>query len=337
MTIPPDVRANVIAAFPSMVQGSGPLVFSKQNGIWVAGLSFNGLAIQNPPPAGRLPADYVLVWDSVAQVFVQVPLSYIVGREQLTADRSYFVRPDGNDANNGLTNDHAGAFLTIGRAMQVLATLDCAFYNVKVSVADGTYNEQVVLPQMLGSGTFTLEGNTTTWSNCIITQGLNTPTVRFTGLNWRVGGFRINNTFVGGDQNPAVQCDANSSGGVYSIDFGANNGSCGHIFCVGGSLDVSYDYTVSGDSTSFFLQAYGAGSHVFFYGNVTAIGTRNFNGFVGALDLAEIEGCCGTFTGIFTGQRYVSVSNSVIETFGSGPNYFPGNAPGVTDGEGLYR
>lgn len=79
MTVPTNIRMNLNAPFPSLVTGSGPISVGKQNGIWQIGYSIAGLAIQPQPPAGNLATDYVLVWDSVAQTFVQVPLSALAG------------------------------------------------------------------------------------------------------------------------------------------------------------------------------------------------------------------------------------------------------------------
>jgi hypothetical protein len=66
------------APFPSMVQGSGPIVLSKLNGIWTVGLTASALAVQNPPPQ-NLPTDQAIVWDSINKQWILVPLTAIAG------------------------------------------------------------------------------------------------------------------------------------------------------------------------------------------------------------------------------------------------------------------
>lgn len=57
----------------------------------------------------------------------------------LTADRTYYVRPDGSDTNTGLTNTAAGAFKTIQKAVDAAYALDCGKYKVTIQLAAGTY------------------------------------------------------------------------------------------------------------------------------------------------------------------------------------------------------
>jgi hypothetical protein len=83
------------------------------------------------------------------------------GRELLTADRTYYLRLDGSDSNDGLSNTSGGAFATIGKARSVIGPLDIGAYNVKLKINDGDYISQGafdILPP-IGSGTFTIEGN----------------------------------------------------------------------------------------------------------------------------------------------------------------------------------
>jgi hypothetical protein len=71
-------------------------------------------------------------------------------RERLTGNRTYYVRTDGNDGNNGLANTADGAFLTIQRAIDVAATQDLSGYKVAISVGAGTFTGKVTIPLMVG-------------------------------------------------------------------------------------------------------------------------------------------------------------------------------------------
>jgi len=94
-------------------------------------------------------------------------------RDKLTAARTYYVRTDGNNACNGLTNaagsSGACAFLTIQKAIDTVAGLDINIYNVLIQVADGTYaTPAIVNGPWLGSGIVTLQGNTGTPANVLM-------------------------------------------------------------------------------------------------------------------------------------------------------------------------
>jgi hypothetical protein len=73
-------------------------------------------------------------------------------REVLTDDRTYYVRTDGNDDNDGLANTAGGAFLTVQHACDVVAELD--FNNdpdvlVTIQVGAGTFSGQIILPNLI--------------------------------------------------------------------------------------------------------------------------------------------------------------------------------------------
>lgn len=73
MTLPPNIRVNVGAPFPARVQGSGPIVITKSNGVWTFTFSVAALVAQTPPPA-NYPTDFLIVYDSVAKTSFKMPL-----------------------------------------------------------------------------------------------------------------------------------------------------------------------------------------------------------------------------------------------------------------------
>lgn len=86
--------------------------------------------------------------------------STLARRESLTANRTYYVRTDGNDSNTGLTNTSGGAFLTIQKALNVvLGKLDLSGFNVTAQVAAGAYTSAIgfASPQV-GAGNITILG-----------------------------------------------------------------------------------------------------------------------------------------------------------------------------------
>ena len=67
----------------------------------------------------------------------------------------------GNDANNGLSSSASGAFLTIAKAIDVIAGIDLAGYSVTVQLADGRYIDTVRPKSFVGAGPVIIQGNST--------------------------------------------------------------------------------------------------------------------------------------------------------------------------------
>jgi hypothetical protein len=92
--------------------------------------------------------DYIATYDASADTGKKVLLSDIVsgaGRELLSANRTYYVDPDGDNANDGLTA--LTPFETIQHAVDTIAfTLDySADYQVTIQLAAGTYSESLIV------------------------------------------------------------------------------------------------------------------------------------------------------------------------------------------------
>jgi hypothetical protein len=92
-----------------------------------------------------------------------------------TGNTTYYVRTDGSDSNNGLTNTAGGAFLTIQKAADVIYGINWNQYKPTIQVADGTYNvgNKVTFryPHNTGwgvGGNYTIQGNTSSPSSVVI-------------------------------------------------------------------------------------------------------------------------------------------------------------------------
>jgi len=116
---------------------------------------------------------------------------YAMSREVLNANRTYFVRTDGNDNNTGLANTAGGAFLTIQKAIDTVASLDISIFDVTIQVGDGTYNQQIILKSIVGSGNVVLSGNLTTPANAIITSNATITITNSSDTQWTIQGFTV--------------------------------------------------------------------------------------------------------------------------------------------------
>ena len=82
-------------------------------------------------------------------------------REVLTANRTYYVRTDGSDSNNGLADTSGGAFLTIQKAIDVVKILDLAGQSVTIKCTGNfTSQGQIDVLMPIGAGDVILQGDT---------------------------------------------------------------------------------------------------------------------------------------------------------------------------------
>jgi hypothetical protein len=76
-----------------------------------------------------------------------------LGREKLTATRNYYVRKDGSDSNDGLTDSAGGAFLSVRRAVRaVTREIEFGQYDVNIYIGAGSYTEAIYLLGQTPSG-----------------------------------------------------------------------------------------------------------------------------------------------------------------------------------------
>ena len=260
-------------------------------------------------------------------VALALKLDVTAAREKLQANRTYYVRTDGSDSNNGLANTAGGAFLTIQKAITVSVALDLAGFAVVIQVGSGTYTGNIAATVPFVGGSVTLRGDTATPANCILQFS---SFGAFTVSNYAslsLEGFDIRNNAGSSLGNGIVV----SNGGVLTLSGNKTFGACTRAHMEigsGGKVAVNAGYTINGNSNYHWLMN---GGEITLSGpTITLSGTPAFG--VAFLDASNRSGCTLfniTFTGSATGKRYNGSTNAVINSFGAGATYLPGNAAGT--------
>lgn len=271
----------------------------------------------------------------------KVAVSYLGGssggRELLSSNRTYYVRTDGSDSNNGLANTSGGAFLTIQKAVNVISsTLELNGYDVTVQLGDGTYTAGASMRQVVGADStsqskITIVGNTSTPSNVIVS------TTSANCFNNSIAGTRLDITYLKVQTTTSGSALFSSAGGrlfFNKIVFG----TCANFHIssdVQGIITASGDYSISGAAQYHMTAAYGGYIQVA-NRTVTITGTPAFTVFANASQSASLYTYGSTYSGSATGTRYSIVTNATCFTNAGGANYFPGNVAGTTATGGQY-
>lgn len=251
-------------------------------------------------------------------------------REKLTADRTYYVRTDGSNSNTGLANTAGGAFLTIQNAINTVLGLDISTFAVTIQVGAGTYTAGASLSvPFVGSGTVTLQGDTGTPSNVVIsTAG---ACVHVGGGVLYVGGFKLTSS--------TTYCLNATTAGQISVNGAMEYGTAAvaHVHAsYAGQIVLGANYTISGGALYHWWSETAGGSIACIGRTITLTGTPAFTAFANADIVAQIVPVLNTYSGSATGSRYSATNNGVIATFGAGATALPGNAAGSTATGGQY-
>ena len=256
-------------------------------------------------------------------------------RDALTANRTYYVRTDGSDSNTGLANTSGGAFLTLQKAANVAMALDISTYTVTINVGSGTYTGALSLGRLVGSGSVTFVGDTSTPSNVVISI-TSASAIIVTGNGWSMRGFKTITTTAG---HHII-----GSGPIKFLygqwEFGAGVSAYAHVYAEKKAV-VNFDssYTISGGGGYHWQAESGAYIERTAVTTITTSGTPAFTTFAFAYRQSGILAANQTFSGTgATGQRYNIGNLSLINTFGGGASYLPGNSAGSADAAtyGLY-
>ncbi|GAA4108338.1 DUF2793 domain-containing protein [Aminobacter aganoensis] len=253
-------------------------------------------------------------------------------RELLAANRTYFVRTDGSDANNGLTNTSGGAFLTIQKGLDAAASLDMAGFTVTIQVADGTYAGAIVVPAMTGQAgpsALVIAGNNGTPANVIVSTTSANAISAPSGTACLVKDMEMRTSASG--------FGLDADGGTLRFQ-NVRFGACAqaHILCRNnGAAIAAGNYSISGASPMHWSAQ--SGGIINTDGRtVTLSGTPAFATAFAGCRHGTIA-CAGmAFSGSATGQRYSAALNGVIDTAGGGATYLPGSVAGAAATGGQY-
>jgi hypothetical protein len=248
-------------------------------------------------------------------------------QERLTAERTYYVRTDGNDANTGLANNSGGAFLTIGHAMEVARGINLSSYDLTIAVGAGTFTERLVPgPYVTEGGTMIVSG---AGAGSTILDGAGENSVEGYGHNT----WEFHNLTFTSDDGSGVE--ANETIIIHLVNVGFASVANAAIRCRR-NANVFLWGTVAFTGTSENFIAATEQGYVLCEVDLTLSGTCAFSDVVVYASTVSYVGIFSTITGSATGKRYEVNSNAVLDTGGAGSTYLPGDVAGTTATGGLY-
>jgi hypothetical protein len=249
-------------------------------------------------------------------------------RERLTGTRTYFVRTDGNDGNDGLSNSAGGAFATLNRARDAILAIDTNGHTVTIKLGNsGIFTSPLDIGTLhVGGGLIVVEGDTAAPQNTIIQTTSAAAINLFVPARVLVRHLELRTVTAGA-------CLRAAAGGAFiEIGPGVRFGSCAgdHVTVISQArVGCTGAYSIVGNAPRHFNVARG-GLIELSGATVTVSAGLTFTAFAVALDGGIISAFNTTFSSnVATGQRYNATVNAVIQTFAGGANFFPGSTAGA--------
>ncbi|TWB19525.1 hypothetical protein FBZ99_101298 [Rhizobium sp. ERR 1071] len=283
------------------------------------------------PPGSIIKLKYAgTAWLFVGIAYSEVPLFPAAGT-------TIYVRPDGNDSNDGSANDAGHAFVTISGAINYIKqkyVLSSGGVGIKLGVP-GTYASPGIVTGY--AGTINIVGDASAQANYVISGA---------GAGAMIGGAGGASLGFSGvtllNNNTSAHTTSFTSGSVGSFGFvtfqaSGSNTTQSHVFVSSGATANIGTGIVIASGCGFCWQAT-SGSIVFSTGTITFNGTPSFAQAVAYATMGGTITCQPTtaMSGSATGARYTATLNGIINSSGQGANYFPGSVAGTTSTGGQY-
>lgn len=258
----------------------------------------------------------------------------------LSATQQYYVRTDGSDSNDGITNTAGGAWLTLQYAYDwICQNVDQNGYSVFINCAAGTYVGILAITIVNLTGPINIVGNPADYTDVTIIDGDDTP-ISF----YNTGS--VNSIFVMDLilYSATSQCFSTSQATSLSLgqdslgNFGAiglkNDGGFIVGYCYGSKLqlygDVHFDLDAVTFSSIFYLEFASVLSAS--PNDITHTGaSMDFDNFL-AMDLESTGFYSGNApTGTYNGRRFTITNGSHLSYPPVNSGNIPGNAIGRRD------
>jgi hypothetical protein len=254
---------------------------------------------------------------------------WIIRRELLTANRTYYVMPTsdgGSSDNTGLTSD--SQLDSVQTAIDYTTALDCSIYDVTIQIADGTYiANTITCKNIIGSGTVTIQGNSGTPANVVIDGGFYKLGA---GTKYIIKDLKL--IKASGTAATAIQAVSSALMSFSNLTF--STGYTIHIQSTGfGSVTADGNYTIAGNATYHWIVTYGGYIGVAVK-TITISGTPSITIFAYARNgTIYCEGNTYNSSSDVVGQLYNISLNGVV--YSSGVT-LPGNSAGAVATGGQY-
>jgi hypothetical protein len=244
-------------------------------------------------------------------------------RDVLSADRTYYVRTDGDDANGGLADTAGGAFATIQHAADIVyGTLDLSGYDVTIQIGDGSYTAGAwITGAQVGAGRIVFQGNAATPGNVAVASA---GTYAFRA---EAGCFMVVKAMkLGSSTNGCLQ--ATKGGKIYFSNVAFDACPQFHVRADENSLCYCEgNYAITAGAGQSHWGVVGGGCIRAQSKTITITGTPNFpQGFASATTTGTLFVNGNTYVGSVTGAQYSVTSNGILQVSGG---TLPGDAAGA--------
>lgn len=253
------------------------------------------------------------------------------------------------DGTSATISGSHGPWATIQHAVNTISPTNLAGFNQTINVADGTYNQatSLSLGTTNGNGTIFIIGDTVTPTNCFISSTAQTAPVvsaiNISGGNWNIQGFEIGAGIgtVSSDPGSCIFLNGQANLSISNIAFG--NANSAHIDCAGSSnVNISgIIYLVSNAQFAYHMAAIhgtigtqGGSAPALVINGPVAV-TQDFV-LASQLGVVQVLYSSIANANLVSGRKFAAILNGVINTQGSGANYFPGTLGGLTGTGGQY-